>query len=88
MKFYDDHYNCIFVLELFGDVVSSSDDEERAGYSDEGSRMSANFRDYLKDDEGEKQSDNNFSFSQALNKSENESMAIAGYLFRIIIIFQ
>lgn len=79
--------NYHFCLELFGDVVSSSDDEERVGYSDEGSRMSGNFRDYLKEEDGEKSSENNYTFSEALNKSENESMATTGYLLLIFPLF-
>ncbi|OTF81174.1 transcription initiation factor TFIID subunit 7-like protein, partial [Euroglyphus maynei] len=56
--------------DLFGDVVSSSDDDddERIGYSDEGSRMSATFRDYLRDhnvddNDSKIDSDKNLSFS-------------------------
>ena len=64
--------------DLFGDVVSSSDDndddDERIGYSDDGSRMSSTFRDYLRDhnvdDNSKINLDKNLSFSQVFSQQQ------------------
>ncbi|KAH9424697.1 TATA-box binding protein associated factor 7 [Dermatophagoides pteronyssinus] len=77
--------------DLFGDVVSSSDDDddERLGYSDEGSRMSGTFRDYLRDhnvdnndNDTKIDSDNNnknLSFSQAFSQQQQSSSSTNVY---------
>ena len=65
------------VDDLFGDVVSSSDEDDARPDSDEGSRMSTGFKDYLKDDVDGKSMDQNFSFSQMLQQSTSAAATAA-----------
>lgn len=57
----------LFLGDLFGDVVSSSDEDDDRPDSDEGSRLSGGYKDYLKDDVDSKMSQN-YSFSQILQQ--------------------
>ena len=62
-----------FLGDLFGDVVSSSDDDDDRPDSDEGSRLYAGFKDYLKDDVDGKVSQD-YSFSQAFSQSNSVNL--------------
>ncbi|UXI16951.1 Nuclear transcription factor [Sarcoptes scabiei] len=65
-------------VDLFGDVVSSSDDDDNdgMGLSDEGSRMSTTFRDYLKDsvDEIRNDQDNGKKYTNFLEALQSENI--------------